>query len=150
MENTKTIEVLNSLIEINNDRIEGYQTAAEETEHADLKVLFVQFEAVSRECNATLAKEILKLGGEVLDGTTTTGKFFRVWMDLKSVVTGHDRRAILNSCEFGEKAAQETYSDALENNNEVLSNEIKALIFGQKTILGSNLYKIESLLEEVV
>jgi hypothetical protein len=28
----KTVEVLNTLITINNDRIEGYETASEETE----------------------------------------------------------------------------------------------------------------------
>jgi hypothetical protein len=32
--------VLNTLIIINNDRIEGYETAAKETEEQDLKVLF--------------------------------------------------------------------------------------------------------------
>lgn len=34
MENEATIEVLNTLITINNDRIEGYETAANETEDA--------------------------------------------------------------------------------------------------------------------
>ena len=36
MENEKTIEALNTLITINNDRIEGYETAAKETEEQDL------------------------------------------------------------------------------------------------------------------
>ena len=32
MEDKKSINVLNKLIEINNDRIEGYETASKETE----------------------------------------------------------------------------------------------------------------------
>jgi len=34
--------VLNTLIENNNDRIEGYETASNETEEQDLKTLFAQ------------------------------------------------------------------------------------------------------------
>jgi hypothetical protein len=40
MKNEKSIDVLNKLIEINNDRIEGYQTASDETKESDLKELF--------------------------------------------------------------------------------------------------------------
>ena len=39
MENEETIDVLNTLITINNDRIEGYETAANETKEQDLKRL---------------------------------------------------------------------------------------------------------------
>jgi hypothetical protein len=48
MAKEKTIEVLNTLITINNDRIEGYETAAKETEKQDLKVLFAQFSSTSQ------------------------------------------------------------------------------------------------------
>ena len=37
MKTEKTIDVLNSLIEINNDRIYGYETASKEVEETDLK-----------------------------------------------------------------------------------------------------------------
>ena len=40
MDNEKTIAALNSLIQINNDRFEGYDTAFRETEEQDLKTLF--------------------------------------------------------------------------------------------------------------
>ena len=38
MKNEKTIEVLNKLIIINNDRIEGYETAAKETEENEKRI----------------------------------------------------------------------------------------------------------------
>jgi hypothetical protein len=43
MENQKTIEALNTLIQINNDRFEGYDSAFKESEEQDLKTLFSQF-----------------------------------------------------------------------------------------------------------
>jgi uncharacterized protein (TIGR02284 family) len=46
-----------------------------------------------------------RLGGTATEGTTTSGKLFRVWMDIKSAMTGSDRKAIINSCEYGEEAA---------------------------------------------
>ena len=50
MENETTIAVLNTLITINNDRIEGYETASKETEEQDLKTLFAQFSSTSQKC----------------------------------------------------------------------------------------------------
>jgi uncharacterized protein (TIGR02284 family) len=142
MENEKTIEVLNTLITINNDRIEGYETASKETEEQDLKTLFAAFSATSQKCNAELKTEVTKLGGEPAEGTKISGKFFRVWMDVKAALTGKDRLAILNSCEFGEDAAKDTYEDVLENDLEHLSIDQKAMITAQLAMLGSDLNKV--------
>jgi uncharacterized protein (TIGR02284 family) len=76
MEKEKSIEVLNTLITINNDRIEGYETATKETEEQDLKTLFGQFISTSRKCKQELVSEVTRLGGEVAEGTMTSGKFF--------------------------------------------------------------------------
>ena len=40
MENQKTIDALNTLIQINNDRFESYDKAFVETQEQDLKTLF--------------------------------------------------------------------------------------------------------------
>jgi uncharacterized protein (TIGR02284 family) len=149
MENNKIVGLLNTLVEINNDRIEGYKKAADETEQPDLKMLFGNFEQLSINCKSALSLEILKFNGVVKEGTTTEGKFFRLWMDLKAAVTGNDRKAILNSCEYGEEAAQETYSETLENGADVLLNEQKLMILDQKAALSSNLNSIKGLLEVI-
>ncbi|MCC7453297.1 MAG: hypothetical protein IT222_03950, partial [Crocinitomix sp.] len=47
MKNEKSIEVLTTLITINNDRIEGYETASKESKESDLKSLFAKFIATS-------------------------------------------------------------------------------------------------------
>jgi hypothetical protein len=63
MNKEKTIEALNTLVVINNDRIEGYQTAATETEQKDLKELFLLFQVTSQKCKKELVAEITNLGG---------------------------------------------------------------------------------------
>ena len=43
MENKEITSCLNKLIEINNDRVEGYDKASKETDDSDLKSLFSKF-----------------------------------------------------------------------------------------------------------
>lgn len=124
----KKIEALNSLIVINNDRIEGYKTANEETKETDLKMLFSDLMQTSVECRKELVKAVTKLGGTVEEGTRTTGKFFRVWMDVKAALTGNDRKAILDSCEYGEDVALETYKKVLiQDHQDINLNEQEML-----------------------
>ncbi len=150
MDNEKTIDVLNSIIQINNDRIEGYETASKETEEADLKELFAGFLDTSEQCKEDLEEEVEKLGGEPTESTRITGKFFRVWMDVKAALTGNDRNAILNSCEYGEKAAQDAYENALTDELENLTSEQQTMLAAQKKLLQADLNKILSLQDTLV
>jgi len=145
MEKEKTIDVLNELVEINNDRIEGYETAYKETEEHDLKSLFGELAGTSKRNNQELSNEILNLGGEPTDSTKVTGKFFRVWMDVKAALTGKDRKAILNSCEFGEDQALETYEDVLKDDLEHLSMGQQSLVHKQHGLLKTDHDKVKRL-----
>ena len=150
MENQKTIAVLNTLITINNDRIEGYETASKETEEQDLKTLFAQLSSTSQKLKHELTNEVSKLGGKSAEGTLTIGKFFRVWMDVKAAITGKDRKAILNSCEYGEDIAKDTYEKALKNDAENLNLEQQTMIKAQHTLLMADHNKIKSMLDLVM
>jgi uncharacterized protein (TIGR02284 family) len=129
MKNDKSIDVLNNLITINNDRIQGYETAIDETKDADLKSEFARFIATSQECKSELIAAVTKLGGKPAEGTRPDGKIYRAWMDFKALVTGKDRKAILNSCEYGEDVAVNTYEKALKD--EDLSSEYITLVSEQ-------------------
>ena len=135
-ENEKIADVLNTLLQINNDRIEGYGRAANETEDADLKLLFNGMAAKSKLFISQLGNEVRKHGGKPTESTTTSGKAFRMWMDFKAILTGKDRKAILTSCEFGEDAAQKAYKLALESDAE-MNTEVRQLIANQKDELKS-------------
>jgi uncharacterized protein (TIGR02284 family) len=134
--NQKLVDVLNDLIRINNDRIEGYDKASKEAEieDVDLKALFAQMASESKTYRSELNAEVVKLGGEPATGTTNSGKFYRVWMDVKAAFTGRDRKAILENCEFGEDAAQDAYQSALES-DAAMTTDVRQLISTQKSSL---------------
>ena len=136
MENNKNaVEALNDLIKINNDRVEGYELAIEETksEDSDLKSIFSGMTQESKKYNQELSTEIRNLGGETETGTTNGGKIYRAWMDVKATFTGHSRKAVLENCEFGEDAAQKAYKSALED--EDLQGSSRDLVSRQKQSL---------------
>ncbi len=145
MNTEQSIDVINALIVINNDRIEGYMTATKETEDFDLKTLFAQFENTSQKCKGELVREVQRLGGEPAEGTKTTGKIYRVWMDVKATLTGHDRKAILNSCEYGEDVAIESYDDALNNEAENISPEQRMMLNAQLQLIKADHDKVKGL-----
>jgi len=134
--NEKIIGVLNDLLRINNDRIVGYEKAIDELkdEDADLRTLFHRYTTESKEYATELTHEISRLGGNPADGTTNSGKVYRVWMDLKAAISGKDRQTILDNCEFGEDAAQKAYDTAL-NSDVDLEAPLRELIVRQKAAL---------------
>jgi uncharacterized protein (TIGR02284 family) len=144
MNTEKSIDILNSLIQINNDRIEGYETASKEADETDLKTLFSHFTETSLKCKADLVAEVKRLGGKPIEGTTTSGKFYRVWMDIKSAITGSHRKTIVNSCEYGEDVAVQTYNDALSH-AEDLTPEQLMMIKEQQSAIKANHDKIKNL-----
>lgn len=125
----KVAGVIKDLIIINNDRYEGYNTAATETTDLELKAMFERFSTQSNQFNSELRRFIPR--EESPDGeTTTSGKLYRVWMDVRAAITANDRKAILSSCEFGEDVALASYKSALLE--EELPEEISSTIRKQK------------------
>lgn len=135
MESTaKTIEILNDLILINNDRIEGYERALKEIEDGgedlDLQPLFLRFIDESRRYKMELGSEISSLGKDMETGTSASGKLHRAWIAIKETFNGHDRHGILDECEFGEDAIKKAYAEAL--NEEPLASYIREMLESQQ------------------
>lgn len=137
--NDKLVGVLNDLIEINTDRITGYEKASEETKDVDvdLQAIFNKMADESRQYKAELTQEVSRLGGEPAEGRTKLGSIFQVWMDVKATFTGHDRQSVLESCEFGEDAAQKAYRSALASDAEI-DADTRQLISAQQVSLKSS------------
>jgi uncharacterized protein (TIGR02284 family) len=129
-------EILNDLVKINNDRIEGYQKAINESKDLDIDLKAI-FEAMIRDSSQykdELTKKIMHHGGDVEDDTTSAGKIYRAWMDIKATITDSDRHSILASCEYGEDAAQHAYEAALSADS-LLDADCRQLIAAQQTSL---------------
>jgi len=148
MQNSReTVEVLNDLILMNNDRILGYEKAIHETkqEDSDLKILFASMVAESHRMKIALATEVQTLGAEVSKGTTTEGKIYQVWRELKAVFNGHNRHTILSNCEAVEDAAQRAYRAALTHD---LPAFIRDLLTRQLETLQSSHEEVKSLRDQ--
>lgn len=132
MANTTLPEVLNDLIKINNDRIEGYETAIQETDDADvdLKAIFTGLQNESRDHVRELSVVVQNLGEQPADDSTITGKIYRAWMEIKHVFSTKERLSILESCEYGEDAAQNAYNEALASDAD-MSTEVRQMITSQ-------------------
>lgn len=143
----KVIAQLNELVEINNDRIQGYERAIAENQDEELDYLFITMASHSKTNKSDLSREISHLGGTPTESTKTSGKLFRVWMDIKAALTGKNKHDILVSCEFGEEAALETYNTVLEDKDHILSEQLRRLILSQKAEIQADHDRIRALKE---
>ncbi len=151
MQNSKeTVEVLNDLVRINNDRITGYERAIRETkpEDDDLKIFYATMIAESHRNKIALANELQALGAEIEQGTSTSGKIYRAWVEVRAIFTGHSRHTILANCQAAEDSTQQAYQSALEHNT--LPAYIRELLVRQEEALRSNHDEIRALRDQFV
>lgn len=142
----KQVEILNDLIQINNDRIAGYEKAIDGLDdegNEDLKRLFRHLINNSLDYNETLERQIGLLNGEPVLGTSGAGKLYRAWMDFKALVTGGDRAAILESCITGEETAIRAYKEAIAD--EELASDLQHVLNGQFAELQQSYQEISAL-----
>jgi uncharacterized protein (TIGR02284 family) len=132
--NENHVNALNKLVEINNDRVEGYERAADETDDNTLKPMFLEMSSQSRQFASQLGILIRELGGEPKEGTTSSGKLYRVWMDIKAALAGKDKKAIVSSCEYGEDVAKGAYKDFFEDDDaKDISERVRTIVQSQYT-----------------
>lgn len=143
MENKNdVIDELNDLIEIHNDRITGYEKASTNS-HAKLAAIAGEMKAQSEKQKQALVDYVTKLGGNVAEGTTVSGKLFRAWMDIKATFRSDDSDSMLESSIFGEEAAQKAYDMALAEDD--LPADVRSLLQTQQSELKASQQKIKAL-----
>jgi uncharacterized protein (TIGR02284 family) len=153
MENNQaTIETLNDLIQINNDRIRGFEDAIKQTKEADgddadLIAVFSNKVVESQQLKSTLAQEVQVLGETAETGNSISGTLHRNWLQLKANFTGHSERSILEECEFGEDAIKKAYQSAIEE--EHLPAYIRDILNDQKLIIDQSHDEIKALRDSI-
>lgn len=123
-------DFINNLIEINNDRIEGYTRAIEllpEENTMGLADLFAQYRDQSVQFKNELIPLVIRQGEEPTDDTRTSGKLFRAWMAIKSAVDPFTTHALLESCERGEDEFKKVYHDAMTESGSIPLNVLSVL-----------------------
>ena len=140
-----SVEVLNDLIEINNDRIAGFENASKNLDNndTDLKSIFNKLTEDSRTNVTELTNAIAKAGGNAETGTSGSGAIHRAWIDVKATFSGHDRHSVLAECERGEDAIKKAYQDALQDNN--LASDVRSLLLNQQQNVVAGHNKIKAL-----
>ena len=120
------IRTLNSLIATTLDSVDGYTEAAAATDHAGFGDMFTARATERRSIVTQLQGEVTRLGGNPEDDGTILASAHRTFLDLKSVVTGRDDKAIVNEVERGEDHILHKFQDALKD--EDLSPETRTAI----------------------
>jgi uncharacterized protein (TIGR02284 family) len=146
--NKATIETLNDLIQINNDRIKGFENAIKETEDTELVSVFNNKVLESQQLRSTLTKEVQVLGADGDTSNSVSGTIHRTWLEVKAKFTGHSEHSILESCEFGEDAIKKAYESALAE--EHLPAYIRDILNDQKSIIDQSHDEIKALRDSSV
>ncbi|MCZ4341971.1 PA2169 family four-helix-bundle protein [Sphingomonadaceae bacterium G21617-S1] len=120
------ISTLNSLIATTIDSVDGYTEAAKDSQSGRFGALFTSRASERRQVASRLQQEVTRLGGKPEDDGTALAGAHRVFLDLKSMVTGQDEKAIINEVEAGEDHIKAKFEDAIRDTE--LSPAVRAII----------------------
>lgn len=145
MNNENTVSVLNDLLNITNDRIEGFSKVEDKVwdNHSALKADYDQMVSQSQTMKNDLIRLITEKGGEADNTTSTAGAIHRAWIDVKNSLVGDKAESTLENVVFGEKAAIDAYQDALDSGD--LCPESTRIVSDHLHHLKSSYAKFENL-----
>src|SRR4051812_38541611 len=140
----KPLTVLNNLLVINNERLEGYDFASKETDVSVLKVLFERLTETSIQCREELCREVYKLGG-VPPGDKPGGDFDKAWSEIRGALSANDHKALLDSCFIEEFMAYKSYEYALRYYQNHITSQHVELFTRQHSMLMEDHRKVKNL-----
>ncbi|MEF9478485.1 PA2169 family four-helix-bundle protein [Chryseobacterium sp. RRHN12] len=136
MDNQQEISVLNDLLHITNDRMEGFEKVEGKVweMYPDVKDEYDHMISQSKIMKNELINLITEKQGVPDDSTSMAGALHRTWIDIKNSFTmGNLVESTLENVVFGEKAAIETYQNALssgklsDKSNKIVSEQLRSL-----------------------
>jgi len=114
-ETSKEITTLNTLTATLIDSITGYRDAAKDAQSTRFQELFRKFADDRQLVVDGLRAQVTRLGGNPEDDGSFLGKSHQRFMDLKSAITGHDDKAIINEVERGEDYLKDKFETVLND-----------------------------------
>lgn len=131
MENQQEISVLNDLLHITNDRIQGFAKVEGKIweNYPDVKDEYARMISFSKVMKNELINLITERGGDAQDSPSVAGALHRTWIDIKNSFMSANVESTLENVVFGEKAAIEAYENALSSGD--LSSESSKTVADQ-------------------
>ena len=116
-DNSTDVSTLNSLIATTIDSINGYQESADAVTNPEFRTLFQELARDRQQVLPKLQADVARLGGNPEDDGTALAAAHRVFVDLKSAITGRDDKAVINEVERGEDHIKHKFEAALADND---------------------------------
>ncbi len=115
--NNPTVSTLNDLLQITNDRIEGFNKVEDKVweKYPNLKSDYTNMVDQSQKMRLELKSLISERNGDPDDSTTVAGGLHRTWIDVKNAFSSDNAESTLENVTFGENAAIEAYEKALDS-----------------------------------
>ena len=112
-----TVSTLNDLLQITNDRIEGFNKVEDKVweKYPNLKSDYTHMVDQSQNMKLELKRLISERSGDAEDSTTVAGGLHRTWIDVKNAFSSDNAESTLENVTFGENAAIEAYEKALDS-----------------------------------
>ncbi|SIS89410.1 conserved hypothetical protein [Kaistella chaponensis] len=115
--NNQTVSTLNDLLQITNDRIEGFNKVEDKVweKYPNLKSDYNNMVDQSQKMRLELKSLISERNGDADDSTTVAGGLHRTWIDVKNAFSSDNAESTLENVTFGENAAIQAYEKALDS-----------------------------------
>lgn len=142
MNYTEMTSALNDLLTRSYDAMKGYQEAASEVNHIQLREWMLNNAKTRKTFITEIENQIKNFGGSPDRGTSFLSALHRFWMEYKSNITDGDE-VVLEECIRGEERAIEDYNKVLNevtfdtNANSILTrqrNDIQESLNSLRTI----------------
>lgn len=143
--NNPTVSTLNDLLQITNDRIEGFNKVEDKVweKYPNLKSDYTNMVDQSQKMRLELKSLISERNGDADDSTTVAGGLHRTWIDVKNAFSSDNAESTLENVTFGENAAIEAYQKALDSGD--LCPESSKVVQDQLHSLKSSYAKFRTL-----
>lgn len=145
MEHSKTITILNDLLYIINDRLEGFEKVEGKVweTNRELKEKYEHIISHTKIMKVEIINLITARGGNPKDSASVTGTLHRAWIDIKNAFVISDlESSTLQNVIFGENAAIQAYQEALDTNDldaessDVIGQQLKRIKDSAKEFRG--------------
>jgi uncharacterized protein (TIGR02284 family) len=106
--------MLNDLLELNRDSVEGFAKTKELAESPKLKQICASAEMERRAQVAQLEPLVRAAGGRPEKDGSAKGTLHRTWLKVREALTPDSDKALVNEAERGEDEIRDAYVDAMK------------------------------------